>query len=511
MIYNRSPDIEWAGLPDDAAFELLPHFTLDYGKQFLLLARQSPGWAFVTPKVLQLIQGFDGKLYSELRSEFASPDVALGLSRLYAVGLLAVGGATGLTGTREHKSQPLSQNSVSTGDLIQIEPRKPRVARGNAIPHAVPHTLLIKLTGACNWACTYCYDYSPGRFKKRLTLDDLRGVIGEMVSQHSTISLMFHGGEPLLNFDEVCRITEHAEKEAKKFQVTLFKSIQTNGSLLDDEKINFLREHEFGVGMSIDGPPEINDLTRIDHQGLGTGSTMLRLFEQYPDFMTKEVGYITTVTTANVERLKEIAEYLRGLGVRTWNTAIFDVEGRAESRPDLEVPVEPYIEFMEWAIEQCTLGRWKGFRVRAILDLLGTMTSHERSHLCLKFPCGAGRDFAAVAADKQILACDAAYSPAFALGSVESGLRTSQHSITNQALSAREAWLLEEAECAQCPWLHFCAGTCMAKALLKHSTIKAVDDFECAVRKRIFPLLFRKLAEKDSGLARYHRDSRVGP
>src|SRR5438045_1075301 len=111
----------------------------------------------------------------------------------------------------------------------------------------------------------------------------------------------------------------------------------------------------------------------------------------------------------------------------------------------------------------------------------------------MKFPCGAGREFAVASPDGAMLACDAAYHPMFRLGSLPPVGSATLPSLHESAIAGREHWLLTEAECSRCPWLHYCAGTCMAKALLQHGTIKAVDDFECAVRKRIFPLIFQDL------------------
>jgi uncharacterized protein len=337
-------------------------------------------------------------------------------------------------------------------------------------------------------------------------LEDIAALLEQMSEAHPSITLMFHGGEPLLRFDELRRICAFAADAGERHKASVSFLIQTNGSLLDEDKVQFLRERQFGVGMSIDGPPEVNDRTRVTAAGRGTGEKMEQLFDRYPEFMRTEVGYITTVTSRNVDSLQTIAEYLRGLGVRSWKTAIFDPEGRGKDHPEFEVPLEPYIGFLEWAVAQCAKGLWAGFRMKTVLDLLQVIMTAERPNLCMKFPCGAGREFAVAGADKTVLACDATDHAAFRLGPLQPDTGFPHVSSAQDALSARESWLLEEAECSQCPWLHFCAGTCMAKALIRHGTIKAVDDFECSVRKRLFPLLFAYLIEPESGLLAYYMD-----
>lgn len=368
----------------------------------------------------------------------------------------------------------------------------------------LPTTLLIKLTGACNWSCTYCYDYNRGRFRKSLRLEDVAGTIEAIVGRHGRISIMFHGGEPLLQFAELKRIVAFARSCAQVAGGAARFSLQTNGALISTDVIDFLDTHSFDVGMSIDGPPEINDLTRVDRRGRGTGRTLEGLFCRHPGFMTTRVGFITTVTSHNVESLSAVARYLRDLGAGSWKIAVFDAEGRGAAMPDLQPSLPEYVAFLTNWLEECEAGAWDGFRFKNVLELIDTIASPKRGNMCLKFPCGAGREFIVASADRQLMACDATYHPAFVLGGMDEGLAGRQSSPNALALFEREAWLLSEAECATCPWLHYCSGTCMAKALIRHGTIKAVDDFECVVRKAIFPILFDKLIEPGSGLRSYY-------
>jgi uncharacterized protein len=57
---------------------------------------------------------------------------------------------------------------------------------------------------------------------------------------------------------------------------TMTNSLQTNGTLLDDEWCRFLKQHDFMVGISLDGPREIHDRYRRDRAGNGTFESVLR-------------------------------------------------------------------------------------------------------------------------------------------------------------------------------------------------------------------------------------------
>lgn len=490
MKYSRAGPPRWDALASGARIRLRSHKRFDLERATLLLAADSPGWAAVAHDEMDALAALDG-----IAADGLSPSAKGTLTRLYDAGLLDIDGQTGLSGEAECGC------GSHAGPTTAAQPE-------TITAPAPPNVLLIKLTGTCNWACTYCYDYDKARFRSSLRLDDVADSIRRMMVHHRQISIMFHGGEPLLHFPELKRIVAFTESCAREHGSTARYALQTNGVLIDDEIIAFLNAHAFDIGLSLDGPPDLNDLTRIDHQGRGTGRAVEALYERHADFMTRRVGVITTVTSANVDSLSRIARYLRDLGVRSWKTAIFDVEGRGLQHPELHAATAPYIAFIRQWLDECEAGQWNGFKFKNVLELIDTIASPKRPNICLRLPCGAGRDFMVASADGNLMACDATYDALFVLGKTSDGLSQAQTSDNARRLAEREHWLLNEAPCATCPWLHYCAGTCMAKAQVRHGTVKAVDEFECTVRKAIFPILFEKLIEPRSTLRGYYLASR---
>jgi len=63
-----------------------------------------------------------------------------------------------------------------------------------------------------------------------------------------------------------CRRTAKRYANGKRIQ----NALQTNGTLLDDEWGAFLKENDFLVGLSIDGPRELHDVYRVDKKGRPT-------------------------------------------------------------------------------------------------------------------------------------------------------------------------------------------------------------------------------------------------
>ncbi|MDV5142806.1 SPASM domain-containing protein [Streptomyces sp. SBC-4] len=72
------------------------------------------------------------------------------------------------------------------------------------------------------------------------------------------------------------------------------------------------------------------------------------------------------------------------------------------------------------------------------------------------------------------------------------------------ALRDRERWLTEDAPCASCPWLHQCAGTCPARALINNGSLFSVDELECTTRLALFPRILEDVSRRGSALRAYH-------
>lgn len=146
------------------------------------------------------------------------------------------------------------------------------------MPEAVRiDTVLVKLASRCNLSCDYCYVYQMGddawrRQPKRMaasTVDALAGQLANLVAaQASPLSVVFHGGEPLLigaeRFDRACSTLRRALGTASGLH------LQTNALLLDDAVIAACAEHDVGISISLDGPAEVHDAHRPDHAGRGS-------------------------------------------------------------------------------------------------------------------------------------------------------------------------------------------------------------------------------------------------
>jgi uncharacterized protein len=144
---------------------------------------------------------------------------------------------------------------------------------------AVPEidTVLVKTASRCNLNCTYCYVYNLGddgwkSQPRRMSSKVLQGVIdqvGELShSQDQALSVVLHGGEPLLLGFEGIRRLVGGLKTSLRQDAGLH--IQTNAVLLSDEFIDLFASNDVGISISLDGPAAVHDLNRVDRHGRGS-------------------------------------------------------------------------------------------------------------------------------------------------------------------------------------------------------------------------------------------------
>lgn len=139
---------------------------------------------------------------------------------------------------------------------------------------------IVKVASRCNLNCSYCYVYNQAdggwRDRPALMSDDTFAATIRRISRHcaltgqNAVDITFHGGEPtLVGPDRFARMCEVAGEQLAEL-VDLTLAIQTNGTRLGARWVAVLREFGVRVGVSLDGPAEINDRFRVDHRGRGS-------------------------------------------------------------------------------------------------------------------------------------------------------------------------------------------------------------------------------------------------
>lgn len=166
------------------------------------------------------------------------------------------------------------------------------------------------LTDQCNFRCSYCanssvYKYSKGYSSNSMSYDVINKALelyalgyksGFKRDPNLRFSIMFYGGEPLLEFDKIKYIVKRVEEKYNIYDAIY--TITTNGYLIDQEMIKFFKEKNFDVNISMDGYKDIHDLNRKTVAGDNTFDKVISNFYMLKDYLPdNRVGIITTFDT----------------------------------------------------------------------------------------------------------------------------------------------------------------------------------------------------------------------
>lgn len=142
---------------------------------------------------------------------------------------------------------------------------------------------IVKVHERCNLACTYCYMYElrdQSYHDQPFSMsDEVIGLAAERIGAHAdehdleNVKVIFHGGEPLLNY---LRDEEYFVRATDTFRDAVGDradfNMQTNGTLIAErpEVLDMLYKAGIKIGISLDGDQATHDSLRIKRSGEGS-------------------------------------------------------------------------------------------------------------------------------------------------------------------------------------------------------------------------------------------------
>lgn len=176
-----------------------------------------------------------------------------------------------------------------------------------------PVCLTLYLNNQCNLACTYCYADPGSDSQETLSLEHIQAgaelVAANCQAQNLPLTVVFHGGgEPTLNGDLLQQALAQVEQVAHQHGLALFRYIATNG-VMSREMAAWLAAHFDLVGLSCDGPPEIQTHQRPTRSGQDSSTRLERTAIEIRR-AGKPLHVRVTITPETVNLLPEIAKYL---------------------------------------------------------------------------------------------------------------------------------------------------------------------------------------------------------
>ncbi|HEY2392415.1 MAG TPA: radical SAM protein [Candidatus Angelobacter sp.] len=206
---------------------------------------------------------------------------------------------------------------------------------------------------SCNIQCLYCYQ-NPQRDAANISQSYDMVKIKEAIELEGGPFTLF-GGEPLmLPLADLEDLWSWGHQKYKK------NSIQTNGTLISDEHIALFRKYNVHIGMSLDGPGELNDVRW--HGSVANTRASTAKAEAAIEKLCRERLHPSLIITlhrgnANTDKLPALTEwvrYLSGLGVNKFRLHLLESESqviRSKFGLSTDENIDALLEFLRLARE----------------------------------------------------------------------------------------------------------------------------------------------------------------
>lgn len=227
------------------------------------------------------------------------------------------------------------------------------------------HMMTKPIGPICNLDCKYCFylekeNLYPATVRWAMPPDILDSYIQQYIAAQPVEEVHFawQGGEPTLLGVEFFR-TVIALEEKYANGKSIHNALQTNGTLIDDEWGQFLAEHKFLVGISIDGPRELHDHYRVDKGNAPTFDRVMRGLNKLKEHKV-EFNTLTVVNRQNSQYPLEVYRFLKEIG--SGFMQFIPIVERKTAEPDRDglVLIQPSFlrpaEVTDWSVEPHTYG-----------------------------------------------------------------------------------------------------------------------------------------------------------
>ncbi len=381
------------------------------------------------------------------------------------------------------------------------------------VDHPVPEDfhLMAKPAGPdCNLRCDYCFYREKKIFFSedqtfRMSDEILEAFTREYIKSQpgNTVVFEWQGGEPTLaGLDLFQRALIFQKKYNTGKQIS--NSLQTNGTLLDDEWCAFLKKNNFLVGLSLDGPDTDHNAYRKDKNGHPTFNKVfnaLRLMQKYGI----KVNVLATVNRKSGNHPLEIYRFFREADVRFIQfIPIVEREVDLQARQlGIHLAVPPSITYEEtattvtpWSVEPNQYGdflirvydEWITHDVGEIFVMnfewtLGAWAG-ARPGMC-HFSRRCGQNLI-IEHNGDIYSCDHFVYPAFRLGNIlEGGLAEMVQSQEQIAFGAAKETVIPD-DCRCCDVIFACRGGCPKHRFAATTDGKSGLNYLCPGLKDFF-------------------------
>lgn len=326
-------------------------------------------------------------------------------------------------------------------------------------------SVLVKPASAqCNIRCKYCFYADVSSMREVRSFGKMKPEVSEKMIQNifldledgDELTLAFQGGEPTLaGLDYFRGIISYVQ--AQKKRVYVHYALQTNGILINKQWCEFLKEHQFLVGLSIDGHPLYHDLNRVDTKGRGTFHKVLKTKNMFDDYEI-EYNVLCVLTNPLAKEAKKVYRFLQEQSIQYVQFIPCLDELEAVKRSSYALTPQRFASFygqlFKYWFSELESGHYRS--VKLFDDLMNLFVGGRATACGILGSCQIQY---VIEADGSVYPCDFYVLDEYRMGYIQDmGLKE----LFEQEIS--ENFLCEKREngpfCQSCPFQKACGGGC---------------------------------------------------
>lgn len=350
-------------------------------------------------------------------------------------------------------------------------------------------TVIFRPTNSCNLRCSYCYDKNNHSLPEQQIRQNatklfereeeqlLRSL--DMIYQgEKKPKIIFHGGEPLLISPEVLNRFCHRLKDQQDIRF----SIQTNGTLINDEVIDLFKEHNFSVGISLDGCNEQQNHARVFPNGINSFQPVIKNIAKLQDANVK-FGIIMSITNAHQNSEQQLYDFIANNGLSCNIRPVFASDSATAQTVMTE---EEYAKFFSKLFDIWYDDEEKKVGTHQILEIYQALKK-ELSPSYIDRNCSNSahcfRDFISLDVLSNLYACNRLYGiDKFYYGNLKTTTMKEVYQKVDKLITERQQAIATT--CSGCETLKECNGGCPAEAYDIYGDIKHPTT-ACKVKKLV--------------------------
>ncbi len=304
-------------------------------------------------------------------------------------------------------------------------------------------------------------------------------------AQH-TVSFSFQGGEPMLRGLSFFRRFIQLEQQYRKPGLQIEHSIQTNGTLIDQEWADFFRENRFLVGISLDGTRENHNRNRVDISGAGTWDRVLEGLKLLQKNHV-EVNVLCVITGQAARRGQAIYQSIKNLGIRYLQfIPCLDPMQGPRGKETYSLSPQRYGQFLCSVFDQWYRDWERGdyVSIRIFDDYVHLLSGQPTGTCATTGHCGR---YFVVEGDGSVYPCDF-----FVLDALRMG-RLGEQTLEELSRSPIAADFCTTGrgipqKCTGCQWVQLCNGGC------RRDWIGQESNYHCQAMKAFFQYAYPRMA-----------------